>query len=236
MEMTPAEFQKKARGTVLSRKNFNKIFCIGFNKTGTTTLETVLRLYGYSLPNQHEQEIRLSLQTAATNYSELIKFVNLYDAFQDLPFAQDLTFVAADALFPNSKFILTERESEKWFNSMTGFHKKTYNVGSVTDLTEKDILEKFNYLFPDYVHKNTQKFLTTFEGSKKTVSWNKLYDKAHYIKLYEQRNLDVKKYFSEAPEKLLVIDVTKEKDTQKICDFLNIPDSLKINMPHSNKT
>lgn len=54
------EFSSSVRSTVLDRKTYNKIFCIGYNKTGITTPELVLRLYGLSLPSQFEQEIRLS--------------------------------------------------------------------------------------------------------------------------------------------------------------------------------
>ena len=55
------------RNKILSNKDFNKIFCIGFNKTGTTSLERVLRFYGYHLPNQQEQEVELSKQVFSTN-------------------------------------------------------------------------------------------------------------------------------------------------------------------------
>jgi len=40
----------------------------------------------------------------------------------------------------------------------------------------------------------------------------------------------------QAPEKLLVVDITQEKTTKKICEFLNIPNEFVIEMPHSNKT
>ena len=44
--MKSQELAKVVRKNVLDNKNFNKIFCIGYNKTGTSTLETVLKLYG----------------------------------------------------------------------------------------------------------------------------------------------------------------------------------------------
>ena len=39
-----------------------------------------------------------------------------------------------------------------------------------------------------------------------------------------------------APEKLLVIDVTQERTTEKICKFLGIPERLIVDMPVENKT
>ncbi|MBN9670323.1 sulfotransferase [Roseibium aggregatum] len=234
--MTPQEFSNAVSWAVIANKNFNKIFCIGDNKTGTTTLERVLRLYGYHLPDQQEQEIRLTKRVFETDYTELTRFCSRYDAFQDMPFSQGLTYVAADALFPNSKFILTERDPESWFSSLVNFHKKIYGIEDINDVSEKVILEKFNYLYPGYVHTKTKRFLTSFDGRKKEVQWEKIYDKDYYIDLYESRNLSIKKYFADTPEKLLIIDVTKERDTSKICDFLNIPGNFAIDMPHENKT
>ena len=124
--MKPEEFTRNIRPVL--QQNFNKIFVIGYNKTGTTTMERVLRLYGYSMPNQQEQEARLTRQVFSTNYEEFKCFVAKYDAFQDLPFSQEQTYVVADALFPNSRFILTERDSEQWFLSMTTFTKKLFKI------------------------------------------------------------------------------------------------------------
>lgn len=234
--MNAEQFTSAVRKTVLSRKGFNKIFCIGYNKTGTTTLETALRLYGFNLPNQQEQESRLTRQCFSTNYFELSDFVRKFDAFQDLPFSQGLTYVVADALFPNSKFILTERDSESWFNSLISFHKKVFNLPNLDQLTERDVAEKMNYLYPGYVHENQTRILTRFSGETKIVDWENLYNKEYYIDLYERRNNEIKKYFMNSPEKLLIMDITQEKTTQKLCNFLDIPDGFVIDMPHSNKT
>ncbi len=57
-------------------------------------MERVLKLLGYSMPNQMEQEIRLVRQVYAGNFEPLINFCNGYDAFQDMP----RTFVFAVGL------------------------------------------------------------------------------------------------------------------------------------------
>jgi hypothetical protein len=146
--MNPEDFTRAVRGRVLARKNFNKLFCVGFNKTGTTTLELVLKLYGFNLPNQQEQEMRLTEQCFATNYSESVSFVNSYEAFQNLPFSQGLTFVVADSLFPNSKFVLTERDPESWFRSLATFHPKVFKLDVFSELSEQDVLEKLEWGCP----------------------------------------------------------------------------------------
>jgi hypothetical protein len=235
-KLTSEQFTETADPRVVENKNFNKVFCIGYNKTGTTTLQTLLKIYGFRMPNQMVQEIRLTETVHNTDYNELLHFCSEYDAFQDMPFSQGLTFAVVDALFPNSKFILTERDADSWFNSMCNFHKKVYQIDDLSLLTEKDILEKFNYLYPGYLHQIVVRNLSKFEGDTRKVLWEKLYDYEYYTADYKKRNEDIKRHFLNVPEKLLVIDVTKEKDTQKICDFLQIPLELIIDMPHSNKT
>ena len=235
-EVTRHEFTKTVEPIVISNKNFNKIFGIGYNKTGTKTLEIVLELYGYHLPGQHEQEIRLSRSTFQTNYEEMASFCLNFDAFQDMPFSQGLTYVAADAMFPNSKFILTERPATEWYRSLCSFHTKIFNLDDVSKLTEADVLEKFNYLYPGYDHSNKERLLSSFENNSTKVNWDKLYDADWYIDMYTRRNEEIKRYFMKAPEKLLVIDVTQEKTTEKICRFLNIPIEFVIEMPKINQT
>ena len=44
------------------------------------------------------------------------------------------------------------------------------------------------------------------------------------------------RHFSERKNDLLVIDITKEKNTNKIVEFLNLPSLLVTAMPYSNKT
>ena len=103
-------------------------------------------------------------------------------------------------------------------------------------ITEEDIRTKFNYLYKGYSYENKTRLLTDFIGDVPFVNWSKLYDRDWYINQYELRNTLVKKYFKNAPEKLLVIDVTKEKTTKKLCEFLDIPDELVRTMPHEHKT
>lgn len=234
--MINSNFTQTARKIFLTNKNWNKIFCIGYNKTGTTTLEGVLKLYGLKLPNQQEQELRLTKQCFSCNYTPLIEFASKYEAFQDLPFSQGEVYVACDALFPNSKFILTERDSEAWYNSMVNFHKKIFNISNIDSLTEIDIIEKYNYLYPGYFHENKKRLLTNFHGKVATVHWELLYNKDYYISTYEERNNRIKKYFQNCPEKLLVVDITTTQDTKEILEFFKIPEEFNIPMPKLNQT
>jgi hypothetical protein len=234
--MNASEFTKAVRPIALANRNFNKIFCVGANKTGTTTLEFVLRLYGYQLPNQQEQEIRLTKRCFACDYSELVSFASRFDAFQDNPFSRHEIYAVADALFPNSKFILSERDPDSWFDSLVSFHKQQFGLDSFHQLTEADIRTKFDYLYDGYLYENFKYVLTEYDGATPTIRWDLLYDRDSYIKNYVSRNQRIKQYFQNCPQRLLIIDVTQEETTRKICDFLNIPAKFAVRMPQLNKS
>ena len=58
---------------MLLKKNKTKIFCIGLNKTGTTTLESVLKEFGYTLGNQVTAELLLEAWFAR-DFNQIIAF------------------------------------------------------------------------------------------------------------------------------------------------------------------
>lgn len=217
-------------------KIFNKVFCIGYNKTGTTTLAEILSTYGFNLPNQQTQERYLSDYVFNTDYSGFEEFIGHYDAYQDTPFSQGLVYVACDVLFPDSKFILSVRDEDEWFRSVYRFHQKIFDVDDLAVLTEEYFRGKELYLGRDYTYNSKKRMLTTIEDYSPLVRWDLLYDEEHYKSVYRSRNEQIIRYFANRPDKLLVIDITKERDTSKICNFLNFPTSHIMDMPHKNKT
>jgi hypothetical protein len=117
---------EKARARNASKRGFDKIFCIGANKTGTTSLERVLRDLGFRLPRQETQEEKLTHVISTGEWTNFRDFCSKYQAFQDLPFSVEDVYVACDALFPSSKFILTLRDDDAWFSSLVRFHKQIF--------------------------------------------------------------------------------------------------------------
>lgn len=109
-----------------------KVFCIGFHKTGTKSLAAALRTLGYRVtgPNGvRDPEI-------ATNvYDMAAKLVTQYDAFQDNPWP--IIYREMDERHPGSKFILVLRDTQAWIDSQvkhfgteeTPMRKWIYGVG-----------------------------------------------------------------------------------------------------------
>ncbi len=90
-----------------------KVFCIGFHKTGTTSLDKALTILGYRVMGCfgiHDTDL------AETVLGRCIEYGHQFDAFQDNPWP--ILFKELDAKFPGSKFILTRRPVEKWLASI----------------------------------------------------------------------------------------------------------------------
>ena len=58
-----------------------------------------------------------------------------------------------------------------------------------------------------------------YENGEFFPNWKKLFNKEHMINLFENRNLEIIKYFSDSKNKLLVLDVSKEKQLRKFVTF-----------------
>lgn len=217
-------------------RSYNKVFGIGYNKTGTTTLNALFRHYELRVPKQGLQEITLEPALESGDYSGMKDFIGQYDAFQDLPFSQGSIYAACDALFPGSKFILTIRDCDEWFSIIYNFHKLKFGFQDKSDLSEIFFKGKNFYLGEDYVYRAQRRMVTKVSDGSATVDWSLLYDKDHYISLYSKRNEEIVRYFSNRPSDLLVIDITKEVDTAKLCEFLGIDNKLVAPMPHMNRT
>ena len=229
-----ADLARQIKLHMLANKTYSKVFGIGANKTGTTTLERILKDFGLTMPNQELQIASIFNQVKLGNYREVKYFIDRYDAFQDQPFSSGINYAVVDALFPSSKFILTVREPEEWFNSLLSFTCSVFNV-TQEELNEK-VLEKSNYCFSGYWKTSTVKDVLKISDYTSVEDWSLFLKKDHYIQSYSQRNNAVIHYFRERPDDLLVIDLTKEETTGKINEFLGIPKQYTFKMPHLNQS
>ena len=92
-----------------------KVFCIGFQKTGTTSLYAALTRLGYRTAAVIGRD--WSAEKLADEGARLcIETMKEFDAAQDMPWP--IFFRELDAAYPGSKFILTVRDAESWFQSI----------------------------------------------------------------------------------------------------------------------
>lgn len=90
-----------------------KVFCIGFQKTGTTSLEAALTHLGYRVCDVRFEIIPDLRQK---DFSAVWPIVDQYDALRDNPWP--LLFRELDEKYPGSKFILTIRDDASWIKSV----------------------------------------------------------------------------------------------------------------------
>jgi len=86
--------------------NNSKIFGIGLQRTGTTTLWSALSIIGY----------KAAPHSIPLFYKFDDKFIKRFDAFMDNPIP--LIYQELDKRYPGSKFILTTRNETAWLRSV----------------------------------------------------------------------------------------------------------------------
>lgn len=202
----------------------NKIFCVGRNKTGTTSLEAALRSLGFSIGLQARGEM-LKRDWAKRDFSRIVGLCRTADAFQDVPFSYEYTFQALDKHFPGSKFILTVRDSpEQWYESLVRYHTKIVNKGR---LPTADDLKEFSYRYKGYLWESAQ---LVYGVDEKT-----LYDKEIYIARYLNHNRQIVEYFRYRPDDFLILNVAEANAMENLCAFVGI-EHRGQQMPHLNKS
>lgn len=210
-----------------AEKKQNKIFCIGFGKTGTTSLEHALRNFGYRMGNQPVAEI-LAEDWASKRVDRIIRYCYTADAFQDSPFSKPGLYKELDKAFPHSKFILTIRDNpDQWYNSLINFHSKLFSKNGDVPPTEHD-LENAMYRYKGFML-DSKKLFSKYPNVP-------LYDEQFYKKEYVEHIKDVKAYFKGREDDLLVLNVSEPKSYQKLANFLEEKVSKKDKFPWKNKT
>ncbi|MDO8206576.1 MAG: sulfotransferase [Gallionella sp.] len=234
MLCTTLQIQGKDSGSALERavqfkpdntdahSSQQKVFCIGANKTGTTSVEHVLRSLGLTVGNQEQAEM-LVFDWAERDYRRIIKYCQSAQAFQDVPFSLHGTFQVMDDAFPGSKFILTVRNNvDQWFGSLVRFHTAIVGKGRIPTA---DDLRQFNYRYPGFM----LDVLRLSYGADKST----LYNRDVYSQYYEDHNNQVKEYFKERPDDLLILNVEEPDAMERLVKFLGYPYTGQ-KMPHLN--
>lgn len=202
-----------------------KIFCIGLNKTGTTSLSKAMQEIGYICGNQMQAE-RLIYAWGLRDYKRIINYCYSAQFFQDIPFSLPYTYMCLDQAFPGSKFILTLRDSpQEWYNSLTSFHGNMW--GKDNRIPTKEDLQKSSYHKKGWAWEVNRLVFKTPDTDP--------YDKTQLIKFYEQHNENVIEYFRHRSEDLLILNVSDDKAYIKLCEFFNI-NKVEKEFPWENKT
>lgn len=186
-----------------------KIFVIGRNKTGTTSIAKALRDLGFRMGDQRRGELLLH-EWARRDFRKLVRLCRTAQAFQDAPFSYPFTFQALDAAFPGSKFVLSVRSSsQQWYRSVVRYHSKLFGKGGIPTA---DDLRNADYCYRGFMYE----MVRLVYGTKP----DDLYDEATLIDHYEWHNRSVMEYFRGRERDLLVLDVAQEGAHRRLCEFV----------------
>jgi hypothetical protein len=94
-----------------------KIFCLGFQKTGTSSLAIALEHLGYRVCGYHQfRDLAAGpALTTAVIHDRVRSLLDEYDAFKDTPWP--VLFKELDQWCPGSRFIVVIRDPKKWIRS-----------------------------------------------------------------------------------------------------------------------
>ena len=192
----------------MSPSNTGKVFGIGFNKTGTTTLGRAFAALGITPiaePRSPQIDFRHLTQEIFThgNYAPALYAALWFRAFQDRPWNVWNMYRILDAAFPHSKFILTYRHPETWWRSVERW-LSVANQGDAARL---------------------HRYLQHLRASH--------LDKEQFVAAYQRHNQEIRTYFGDRTD-LLVVNFEEGDGWTPLCDFLDVkvPD---LPFPHANR-
>ncbi len=170
-----------------------KVFCLGFQKTGTTSVGRALRHLGFRVRgnagfNAPGKKFRIDGEVTREKLIDMVSpLLTRFDAFEDNPWC--FLYPELDKLYPGSKFILVERKRDEWLKSM---------VRHFGD--RQSPMNAFIY------------------GSGKSP----VAHPEHCLQVYRTHNEGVRDYFEGRPDDLLVMSLT-DLAWEPLCAFLGKP-------------
>lgn len=182
-----------------------RVFCIGMNKTGTSTMKHCfeqLNLSPIAAPKTYTKEVRKKINHFYDHksYHEMLELAEHYQAFEDRPWNMWSMYRHLHERFPDSKFILTVRDPESWWRSTEHW----------VTVAKPEVLKRY------------QLHLRVHQPSKESM-----------IESYLRYNQEVEEYFRGTGQ-LLVVNLEQGDGWDKLCNFLDLP-VPKSEFPHANR-
>jgi hypothetical protein len=140
-----------------------KVFCIGYNKTGTTTVGKAFELLGYRNSSFNKRVWRVYYKQKQID--KIIAYTAKFDSFDDLPWLKEDMIPIMDEKFPNSKFIYLERDEASWKKS---YNDWTYNMSGKKPDVDKGWENYLNHrsFVLNYFKDRPKDFLTIIVSEK----------------------------------------------------------------------
>ncbi len=172
-----------------------RIFCIGFQKTGTCSMMAALRQVGYRVVGNRADFVDAIRDR---DIRPIDQVVERFAAFEDNPWP--VLFRLLDDRYPGSRFILTVRDEDRWYAS---------------------ILNHFGVF--------GQRLMRLVYGKRNPAG-----NEALYRARFRSHNDEVRAYFRDRPDDLLVMNLSEGDGWPELCRFLGTP-AIEGPFPHRNE-
>jgi hypothetical protein len=125
-------FGRKAKGVLNERSLGPKVFCISFQRTGTTSVGKFFGEHGYKVGGwavtHANQWTLLWLKGDHERIFRSEEFL-YHQVFEDSPWGGNDFYKILFHRFPDARFVLLERDADKWFDSMVS-HSNARTLGN----------------------------------------------------------------------------------------------------------
>lgn len=182
-----------------------KVFCIGLSRTGTTSITVALKMLGHEAHHQCCQLVELVPGSKPRVDKE---WADAFDATSDVAPATVLEELAE--MYPDAKFVLTQRPPLVWGKAMIRFCSKHWLIFLVPIPPVKQI---FDAIYGE--------------------GWA-AYDEERWAKVYEAHEARVDKAFAKAPHRLLKFSIVGNGGWKPLCKFLGVTAVPSVPFPHAD--
>ncbi len=135
----------------------SKVFCIGFNKTGTTSLGKAFEMLGYRNSTFNRKVWRQYY--LKDKIVPVLRYTAKFDSLDDLPWLQKDMIPLLDRVFPNSKFVYLTREEAAWKKSYTDWRYKVFGEHVDIEKVWKEYQDHNAFVMEYFKSATPEKFL-----------------------------------------------------------------------------
>ena len=213
----------------LFAKEKPKIFCISYQRTGTTSVGQFFKDHGYRVKGYNRISDEWTKLYITGNYEAIFssKAFKDHQVFEDDPwFCLDF-YKFLFHRFPDSKFVLLTRDADKWFDSMVS-HSEGKTLG--------------NTFTHSKLYKREKEYATLFPGNPfekmeidNLLELNETH-RLHYTDIYTDRNNEIVSFFDKfGKDRLVKSELENPNKWKTIGSFFNIKVSENYDS-HANKS
>jgi hypothetical protein len=196
----------------------SKIFCLSFQRSGTTSVGRFLKINGYKVADWNlSNKMGWTKRWYDGNYDPIFSSKEFIEnqVFEDDPWWTPEFYKVLYHKFPESKFILFYRNTDKWFESML-----RHSSGEI--LGEAEIHCKIYRRENELISSKSKLYLNGY--------------KEHYASVYERHNKEVLKFFRKKNKSEILFNSSLDNKNKwlDLAEFLNITNPKGLDTHENN--